>query len=320
MTFEFKIERIDMNSEDIHHVAVIGSGTMGAGIALIFSIAGIEVSLFSRSDNTLESARLRIQDNLRLFVDMKILQKDKAEKAFRLIDYTTDMESACRKAQYVTETVPEIIEVKKQIFQQADQWCADNVILASCTSSMSIGEIGSFTQRPDRVIGTHWVKPAHIIQVVEIVLGPQTSQTTWQLTKALLERIGKITATCKDNPGHMHNAMQYALTKVAVDLYERGIASIEDIDTVVKHGFGFRMNLLGPIERYNLGPLHGSKRIWEHIDSQTGSLGPFPKLFQDVIDQGRRGLKDYSEEEVRIYANERDRKLLEYLKALGRIS
>lgn len=307
-----------MKAGEIKSVVVIGNGAMGSGIAQTFAQAGIEVSLVGRSEASLERAFQRIRDNLKLFVEMGIL-KEESDKVLELIHPTVDMESACRRAQYLTEAVPEIMEVKQRLFQQVDRWCLESTILASCTSTLSIEEIGSATRRPDRIIGTHWVKPAQIVQLVEIVLSPKTSKRTLSITKDLLERIGKVTATCKENPGHIQNAMQYALSKVAFDLLERGIASAEDIDIVAKHGFGFRMTCVGPIERLNLGSLQGFKHNWESIDGKTGNLGPFPAFLQEMINQGRNALKKYSEKEIRIHTKERDRQLIQNLKALGRI-
>ncbi|MCC6534318.1 MAG: 3-hydroxyacyl-CoA dehydrogenase family protein [Burkholderiales bacterium] len=308
-----------MNASAIRNVVVVGNGPMGIGIAQTFAQAGIGVSLVGRSESSLKKASQKIRDNLDLFVEMKILAEQDCGRTLQLIRTTVDLESACRGAQYVTEVIPEVMEAKQELFRQIDSWCQEEVILASCTSTLSIEQIGSVTSRPDRVIGTHWVKPAHIIQLVEVVLGPKTSTETASTTRTLLERIGKVTAVCKENPGHIQNAMQYALSKVAFDLLERGIASAEDIDTVAKHGFGFRMACLGPIERLNLGSLEGFKNNWESIDLQNGSLGPFPAFLQEMIDQGRTGLKEYSQEEARFQTKERDRQLIKSLKALARI-
>jgi len=308
-----------MKADKIRNVVVVGSGTMEVGIAQTFAQAGIEVALFGRSEGSLEKVGQRIRDNLDLFVEMEILKKEEGDKVLELIHPTVDMESACRAAQYLTEAVPEVMKVKQHVFKQADRWCPDSTILASCTSTFSIDEIGSVTRRRDRVVGTHWIKPAQIIQLVEIVLGPNTSNETLLITKDLLKRIGKVTASCKENPGHMHNAMQYALSKVALNLFERGIANAEDIDTVAKHGFGLRMTCVGTVERLNLGSLQGFKRNWESINSKTGDLGSFPGFLQRMIDQGRTGLKEYSKDEVRLHTKERDRELIRNLRALGRI-
>jgi len=308
-----------MQSGKIGTVAVVGNEEMGIGIAQTFARGGVEVWLIGRSEDKLRRAMLRMRDNLGLFIEMGLMTGAESEKLLARVHPTTDMEAACRKVQYLTEAIPEIMAVKQDLFRKADQWCPEGAILASCTSTLSIEEIASATRRPERVVGTHWVKPAHIIELVEMIRSPQTSEETLAATKSLLESVGKVVVTCRENPGHLHNAMQYALSRVAFDLLDRGVATAEDIDKAARHGLGFRMTSLGPIERLNLGPLPGFKLNWESIDAQTGTLGPFPASVQKLIVQGQHGLKRYTDEEVRTQTKERDRELVRSLRALGRI-
>ena len=308
-----------MQTGKVKNVAVIGNEEMGIGIAQTFARGGLEVSLVGRDDARLRRAMQRMKDNLGLFIEMQLLSEEESAGILARVHPTTDMEAACHKAQYLTEAIPEIMEVKQALFRKVDQWCPEDAILASCTSTLSIEEIASATGRPDRVVGTHWVKPAHIIELVEMIRSPKTSEETLSATRSLLESVGKAVVTCRENPGHIHNAMQYALSRVAFDLLERGIASAEDIDKAARHGLGFRMTSLGPIERLNLGPLQGFKLNWESIDAKTGLLGPFPASVQKLIDQGQRGLKRYTDDEMRRQTKERDRELVKSLKSLGRI-
>jgi 3-hydroxyacyl-CoA dehydrogenase len=308
-----------MQNGKVRNVAVVGNEEMGIGIAQTFARGGVDVSLIGRSEANLRRAMQRMKDNLSLFVEMKLLSEEESDRIVARVHPTTDMESACRKAQYLTEAIPEIMEVKQELFRKADKWCPEDTILASCTSTLSVEEIASATGRPDRVVGTHWVKPAHIIELVEMIRSPKTSEKTLSATKSLLESVGKVVVTCRENPGHIHNAMQYALSRVAFDLLDRGIASAEDIDKAARHGLGFRMTSLGPIERLNLGPLPGFKLNWESINEKTGLLGPFPASVQKLIEQGQHGLKRYTDEETRRQTKERDRELVRSLRALGRI-
>ncbi len=144
-----------------------------------------------------------MKDNLGLFVEMHLLNEEESDRILARVHPTTDMESACRKALYLTEAIPEIMEVKQELFRKLDKWCPPETILASCTSTLSVEEIASSTGRADRIVGTHWVKPAHIIGLVEMIRIPKTSEETLSDTKSLLESVGKAIVTCRENPAHI---------------------------------------------------------------------------------------------------------------------
>jgi 3-hydroxybutyryl-CoA dehydrogenase len=314
-----------MKASEIKNVAVVGYGVMGSGIAQVFAQEGLQVSLVYRNDRKLEKALQQIRDNLELFVEMGILKKDEPDKVLGFIHPTKDMEAACCQCNYMTEAVPEVMETKQEILHQAEKWCPENAILAANTSSLSIEQIASATKRPELVVGTHWVMPAHIMQLVEVVRGPKTSSETISITRDLMERIGKVPVVCKDSPGFLNNAMQFGLYKVAMDLHEKGIATAEDIDRAVNHGFGFRLATLGPFRFLDFGGLDPFKAVWEYIESKTENLGPFPEFLRKLVEKGHLGFKtgkgiyEYSEDEIRNLTRERNQMLIQQLKTLGRI-
>ncbi len=315
-----------METAGIKNVVLLGNGIMSQGMAQVFAQAGMEVSLVGRRDDSLQTAMQKIADNLDLFVEMNILSKAESEKAIRRIHPTKDVESACRNAHYLTEALPEEMTLKQRFFRQADKWCPENVILSSCTSSLSIEQIASVTNRPEKVLGNHWVNPAQIMQLVEVVRGPQTSDETVNFSINLLKQIGKVPAICKDSPAFLNNAMQFAFWKVALELYEKGIATAEDIEKAVNYGFGFRLSTVGPFRMLDMGGLDPFKAIWEYIDSKTGNLGPFPRFLQNLIDEGHLGFKtgkgfyEYSEDEIKNLTRSINRALIKQMKALERIN
>ncbi len=315
-----------MDSKNIRNVVVVGSGTMGPGIALTFARAGLDVFLVDLRQDILGKGLDKIRSCLEVFSELEVIRKQDLETILSRIQTTTDLEKACRKADYFMEAVPEIVEVKQEVFRQADRWCPKDTILASNASNMKVDPLARVTMRPERVLVTHWVNPPHIMQLVEIARGGSTSEEAVQTVREFLTRTGKAPIICKDTLSYLNNAMQVALTKVALDLWERGIASPEDIDRAVNTGFGFRLPIVGPLSFLDMAGLDNVRDGWEYINKMTGgTFGPLPQAVQKLVNQGHWGLKTgkgiypYSEKEVRELGNEREKKLILQLKALGRI-
>lgn len=299
---------------------------MGPGIAQTFARAGLDVFLVDIRQDILESGLQRIKDNLDVFIELKIIDPHELEAILARIHTTTNMESACRQADYFMEVVPEVLEQKQRVHQQADKWCRPHVILSSNTSQMKISQIASATNRPELVVGTHWVNPPHIMQLVEIVKAEGTSDETVMTVRAFLKQIGKVPIVCKDTISFLNNAMQFGIYKIALELWQNGIATPEDIDRAVNTGFGFRLPLVGPFAFLDMAGLDNIRNNWEYVNSMTdGSRGPFPEALQKLIEEGHLGLKtgkgiyEYSEEDVTKLTKERERLLILQLKTLGRI-
>lgn len=315
-----------MDYRDIQKVTIIGSGTMGPGIAQTFARAGLEVFLVDLRQNFLNEGMDRIGSNLDLFIDLEIIPAQEKGSILARIHPTTDMETACRQADYFMEAVQEVLEMKQDVFRQADRWCPSHTLLTTNTSSMKIDPIATVTGRPDRVVGTHWVNPPHIMQLVEVVRGETAAEETVQTVRQFLTHIGKAPIVCKDTLSYLNNAMQTALYRKALELYEEGVASAEDIDRAVMTGFGFRLPIVGPLAFLDMAGLDNIRDAWEYKNRMTaGALGPLSKFIQDRIGQGDLGIKtgkgifDYGKENASKIALERNRQLLLMLKALGRI-
>jgi 3-hydroxyacyl-CoA dehydrogenase len=315
-----------MDSKSIQNVVVAGSGTMGPGIAMTFARAGLSVSLVDIRKGILEKGWEKIRSYLDLFAELGVIQQEDKEPILSRVRTSTDLEKACKQADYFMEAVPEILEVKQEVFRLADRWCPQGTILTSNASNMKVEPIASVTGRPERVVVTHWVNPPHIMQLVEIARGPSTTEETIQTVRGFLTRVGKAPIVCQDTLSYLNNAMQGALTKVALELWEKGIASPEDIDRAVNTGFGFRLPIVGPLAFLDMAGLDNVRDGWEYLNRMTGGgFGPLPQAVQKLVEQGHWGLKtgkgiyNYSEKEVLELAKEREKKLILQLKALGRI-
>jgi 3-hydroxybutyryl-CoA dehydrogenase len=307
-------------------VTVVGCGTMGPGITQTLARAGLKVFMIGRRQESIDQALNKIQEQLDLFIELEVIQTNEKERILSRICPGTDMEAACRQADYFMEVVPEILEVKQRVHNQADQWCPPETILASNASGISITAIAGATRRPGKVVGTHWVNPPHIMQLVEIVRGDTTTNETVADARAFLTRIGKAPIVCKDTPAYINNYIQGALARAAMELWAKGVASPEDIDRAVNTGFGFRLPVVGPLAFLDMAGLDNVRDAWEARNKMSGGKNPpLPEALLKLIAKGDWGIKtgkgiyDYSGQDGQGLVKLREKQLILQLKALGRI-
>jgi len=303
--------------------AVIGAGTMGPGIAQTFAQEGYEVLLTDVRADILERALAQIRANLSLFEGQRMLSAEQSKKVLSRIRVTTNPKEGIGNCEFVTEAVTENLAVKKKIFKMLGELTSEGTILASNTSGLSVTTIAAGVKRPERVIGTNWWNPAHIIPLVEIMRGRKTSEETVTKTKSVLSSIGKKPiVVLKPILGFVGNRLQMALFREALNLLERGIASIEDIDTAVSYGPGFRYAVLGPFRVSDYGGLdvffHLSQELFEDLDH---SRKPSPTLKRlvaknQVVIKSGKGFFTYMGLNEAELAKERDKKLLAVVRAL----
>ncbi|MFQ5532791.1 MAG: 3-hydroxyacyl-CoA dehydrogenase family protein, partial [Candidatus Methylomirabilales bacterium] len=215
-----------MRIEEIKVVTIIGAGVMGSGIAQHFAQAGYEVQLYARREESLGAARPRIAKNQAMMVEAGLLAKPAAAEALSRIRTVTNLEEAVRGCQFVNESVPEDLGLKREIFAALDRHAPSEAVLSTNTSGLSITAIASATSRPDRVVGLHWMNPPHLMPPVEVTRGRETSTAVMDFTCDLARRIGRIPIRVeKDVPGLLWNRLQLALIREAIHVIEEGIAS-----------------------------------------------------------------------------------------------
>ena len=238
---------------DISKVSCVGAGLIGQGWATLFSSKGLEVTLQDVTEAILDNAVRRVTSNLMFLEANSLLRQGEANAALKRIKTTTHIAEAVGNVHYVQESVPDNYDLKKQIFKEMDAVVPDKVILASSASGLMMTEIQKVTTRPERCVLAHPMLPAHLIPLVEIVGGQQTSRETVKATHEFMKELGKTPIVLeREIPGYIVNRLQAALLREAIDLVDKGVASAEDVDKAFCMGTGLRDPLIGPLLRIHL--------------------------------------------------------------------
>jgi len=257
-------------------VAVIGGGTMGAGIAAVLLVAGHRVVVYDTREEALHRARTRATK-----------RAPEAVAAGRLLT-TTDLQVAAAEADFVIEAVPEVLELKREIFGRLDGLAPAHALLASNTSELSVTAIASATRRPEKVLGMHWFNPPERMALVEVVQGVHTSDDTLAAAHALAAACGKTTVTVKDRQGFVTTRALAALLLEGVRMLEEGVASAEDIDTAVKLGLNHPM---GPLELSDYIGLDTMLLIADSMREGLGERFLAPQTLRKLVEAGHLGRK-----------------------------
>ncbi len=271
------------------NVAVIGAGTMGNGIAHTFAQFGFEVSLIDISQDSLDKALKTITKNLDRLVAKERLTEVQKEQTLANLKTFTKLEEGVKNADLVVEAATENIDIKLSIFKTLDEVCPPATILASNTSSISITKIGSVTNRPDKVIGMHFMNPVPIMKLVEIIRGYATSDEATNLIMETSKKLGKTPTEVNDYPGFIANRILMPMINEAIySLYE-GVAGVEEIDTVMKLGMAHPM---GPLQLADFIGLDVCLSILQVLNDGFGNpkYAPCP-LLVNMVTAGKLGVK-----------------------------
>jgi 3-hydroxybutyryl-CoA dehydrogenase len=281
-----------MKIDDVRCMAMIGAGTMGAGMANCYAQAGYSVKIFSRKPESLERALGRIEKSLAVFVAEGLITAADAQAAKARISTTTSLEKSLEGVQFVLESVPENLELKQKLFREMEAYCPPDTILTTNTSGLSITAIASACRHPERVGGQHWANPPEIVPLVEVIRGDQTSDETFELIYQVTEKLGKAPVRVqKDIPGFASNRLQYALLREALYLVESGVVSPSDVDRTLKNGVGFRYPWLGPLETVDLGGLDVFHAICQYLFKELSTMQETPAFFDQLAAEGKFGIK-----------------------------
>ena len=278
--------------KEIKNITVLGAGMMGPGLAQIFAVKGYSTTIWARRPEVLPEAINTVRTNLGLMAKNGIGRQEDIEPAIQRISTTSDFEEAVSQADFVEEAIGEDLALKQDFFKRLDQLCHERAILATNTSVISPTEIAEKSKHRERIVGTHFWNPPHLIPLVEVVKAKETSNETMEKTMALMAAVGKKPVWVKkDVPGFLANRLQHALWREAISIVEQGIADPAEVDEAVKNSFGLRLPVLGPMENADLAGLDLTLAIHNYVLKHIEDAhGPSP-ILKEQVDQGQLGLK-----------------------------
>lgn len=272
----------------IRQIAVIGTGTMGRGIAYLSALAGYDTVLFDADVAALDAARAAVESTLRKGVEKGKVSEEAAGAAAARVQVATDLEPAVRCADLIIEAVPEILDLKRDLFAQADLYCGEHTILATNTSSISITMLAGNVERRDRFIGLHFFNPPHLMKLIEIVRGERTSDATVEEVWQVAQKMGKHPILVRDSPGFATSRLGVTIGLEAIRMLEEGVATAEDIDRAMELGYNHPM---GPLRLTDLVGLDVRLGIAEYLASTLGPRFEPPQLLREMVAAGKLGQK-----------------------------
>jgi 3-hydroxybutyryl-CoA dehydrogenase len=272
----------------VEKLLVVGSGIMGRGIAYISAVAGYQTTLFDVSEVALDKAQAEIRAFFAIGISKGKISQGKASLALERIAYETSLEAVASEADFVIEAVPEDIEIKRSVFEQLDQFTRERTILATNTSTMSPTEIGSFTNRADKVIAMHFFNPVPKMKLVEIIKGLETSEETASVVEDVAQKMGKETVIINEFPGFVTSRISSLVGNEAFNMLMEGVGTPEEIDKAIELGLNYPM---GP---FKLGDIVGLDTRLKNLEYLHKTLGerfrPSPLLIK-YVKAGRLGKK-----------------------------
>lgn len=272
-------------------IAVIGAGLMGHAIALEFALQGHPVHLYDITPERVQAALQRARAAAAWLAEQGLVVPDRAAAASTLLSGTAELAAAVAGVDYVAEAVPEDLEVKRRVYAELDRLCPPQVILASNTSGLLPSALADGLAHPERLLVAHYLNPPYLLPVVEVVPGPRTSPAVVECTIGLLRSIGKRPVLVRrEVPGFLANRLQAALYREALALVAQGVATIEDIDTIVRDGIGRRLSVLGPFQVMDLAGLDVWHAIGAYLTAELSNAAELPLLAERVA-QGALGAK-----------------------------
>lgn len=265
---------------------VVGSGTMGPGIASIFARAGSEVRIFDISEAALENARNAVK-----LCEGVLDQIGGAASGSGSISFHTDLSEALAGTKFVIEAVPEKIDLKKSVLADVEKYVDDDVIIASNTSGIPITDIAEALNKPSRFIGMHWSNPPHVIPMIEVVPGDKTDGAISDRLIEIVHAFGYEAVYEKEKAGFVENRVLYAILRECLALVDEGIISQRDLDICVKWGIGYKLAVVGPMRLLDMAGLDIYTSVASYLNPDLSNTGSVPSFISDLVEKGKLGMK-----------------------------
>ncbi len=275
-------------SFDFKKIAVVGSGTMGSGIAMVLAQAGINVSLHDVSEEYLEKGKEQIDKFLKGSMKRGKITEEEANQIKSRISFNVDLASSTKDVQLVIEAIVEESKTKKKLFTELDEICEKNVIFASNTSAISITDLAMATNRQELFLGLHFFNPPSLMKLVEVIRGNKTNDETVSKIMSLCQKLGKTPVPSNEAPGFIVNRLLWVFLNESYKLIETNVAEKEDIDTAVKLGLNHPM---GPFELSDYIGLDIMLDIGSYIATKYGEMYKPAPLLKKMVEKGKLGRK-----------------------------
>ena len=268
--------------------AVLGAGSMGHGIAQVLAMAGHDVTMRDVDDDRVESGLDSVRSNLSKGVELGKVSEEERDGTMGRLAGTTDLAAAVGDADLVVEAVPEEMDLKQTVFEEADEHAPADAVLATNTSSLSVTEMATAVSNPERFVGAHFFNPPHLMDLVEVVRAERTSDETEALVVDVLEGAGKTCVVIEDFPGFATSRLGVALGAEAVRMVEQGVADPAAIDRAMVEGYNFPV---GPLELTDRVGLDVRLHILEYLREELGERFRPPALLKRKVRAGKLGVK-----------------------------
>ncbi|HLT67456.1 MAG TPA: 3-hydroxyacyl-CoA dehydrogenase family protein [Microbacterium sp.] len=276
----------------ISTVTIVGSGYMGGGIAQVLAIAGFDVTVADVSVDNANASLERLRKEARDFEAQGLYAPGSAELVEQHISAGKTIEEAVADVDFIEEAVFERVDVKREVLANISQHARPDAIIGTNTSTIPVKELESAVVHPERFLTVHFSNPAPFIPGVELVAGEATKPQAISEVKELLARSGKQGAQVADTPGMVLNRLQYVLLKEATAVVEEGVATAEDVDTIVRTTFGFRLGFFGPFAIADQAGLDVYSNCFVTFEEAFGDRLATPAMLKEAVDDDRKGIKN----------------------------
>lgn len=307
-----------MQASALPNCTVLGSGTMGAQIALSLALSGLSVRLWGRRAKGLDDARTRIADAFDFLADSGLAAASEKADVLERVAYELELSAAVSGSRFVIEAVAEDLDVKQSLLVQAEAFCGPDTILSSTTSALSPTDIQSALKRPQTFCVAHYAQPAHLVALVEVVPGKQTAESATSFVTELLAQSGKTPVLCPDIPGFLWARIQHVVLREFASLVGQGLVTAEACDTILKRGYASRLPAMGAFEHADLAGLDllnspAAKAVWADLSNvQDPAETPVGELFRE----GQLGMKsgqgfyNWHERDPEAFKHQRDEEIV----------
>lgn len=305
----------------MENVSIIGCGTMGHSIALSAAWAGLPVKVYGINEKDLENADKGLRSKLKVMMDNDVFSEQVAKRIREKIELSTSLEETIAQSTFIIEVIPEVLEMKKEMYKKIESIVSKNVVIASNTSGFKPSLLAEEMEHPNRFVVTHFWNPGHLIPLVEVVKGEHTDLQTVERAMQVMKAMNKQPILLnKEIPGFIGNRLQYALFREAQSLLDAGVATKEDIDAAVTYSIGRRLPVTGPLMTADMGGLDVFSAISNYLFEDLSTDQKSGTVLMKLVEENKFGDKngegfyswdtDFSEQKNA----EREQTLIHFLK------